>query len=248
MVEVIRDAKDRRGNSTKQDTTKRTVKRSELEEEDQEVIDIDPTKGTISTRKTKKHNHGKLAEGEVRQPLEELLCMVFRINDTRNYQGSTKTKMMIPKVKADFDGYYVPDAVLDFKSRHYYLEVKSSKSGSSFPMKTSIVDSIHQWQWAEICWEHLDDEYWYFIVNRHSPTMYYILVFDWMHLKDAMQWMVKKSRKSIPWEKMKNLANGILIQDDDCTDNMRFVTDENIEKLKEIMDIQYPNKEIEYEY
>jgi len=206
-------------------------------------------------KKRGKGKVGKKAEDEVRRLLDETLSLTWRVWDTRNFAGFGKGKMIGAKVRSDFEAIYLypTDKVTSIDgspiSQHLYIEVKSSKNHSSFPMHSSVLDEKkkQQWEWAKICSEQLMDEYWYIICNRHSPTYFYLLLFDWPSLKKAWDWMDSKGKKSIPWEKLKQLANAVMYQDEESADDMRYVTPENIKTLRRAMGHVGEPEKIHYE-
>ncbi len=210
--------------------------------------------------RTKKRRAGKKAGKHFEDELRELITATFgycrRVFDTRSFQGAGSTRMISPKVHTDFEGIAYTEAGYD---KHAYFEAKSSKSHPSFSFWTSIVEEKkcskiyskeHQWGWVREVYLNANYERaFYMICNRHSQKQFYIVVLEWSDVEHWMNLCKETDRKSIQWTELMRRAKDpkILYQDANSDQVTRFVTDENIRKIRDLMNMRYAdNKELNY--
>ena len=249
-------------------TEKKEKKKVDYDEVD-DRIDIDDEgklKEMSETTKRKRKNSktGKKFEDELKALMNHVFSYVRRVHDTRAFQGANKMHIA-PKVHCDFEGimWEIRSEEHHAKDIHAYIEAKSSKKHPSFPFWSSIVENggrskEHQWGWMrEVATKANSEVGFYAINNRHTPMGFYIVLMSWDDTQHWMKWLSDKGKRSVPWDKIMIRAtfDNILFQKDDDDSPERFVTDENIKKMRTFMMRQLqvkslPTKiaEVDYEW
>jgi len=99
------------------------------------------------------------------------------------------------------------------------------------------------------------EQYWYMVGNRYTPGAYYALLLDWEDVAYWLRWLESERREdgswhpraspkaSVPWEHMKKRAmeagglDRLLFQAEGGKGEMRFVNEENVDKMKRVLGI-----------
>jgi len=150
------------------------------------------------TKKTAKNNIGKLGESELNKSMKKVWRkyphFFKRISDTNTYAIN-----FCPNCKKTFNTGYIgqkelADFELVFEGGIYYIEVKTSKNKTSFPIRNI---KEHQ-RYAYKSLKPYGAEHYFFIMNRYQRGNFKLYIIESEKFDNLIS-KIEVRRKSIPW-------------------------------------------------